>query len=313
MRRAGPRVASIALVALASASCELAEITVAPTEPVLVVDALLQLVEDDEARILVVLHRTLGSSSADVTGATVTLRFEDGEFLQVPERMDDGPCISTGPPDGAGTCYQIAVSGLRFEAGARIDLDVRTAEGERLEGFTTVPGPFDWVRPTEGDGPGSPVCVQPPWTPLPLEWTRSEGAWAYLAEVEIAGIRNALALEGIEILEDPLYLLGLSVSAGDTTITLPTEFGLFDRFDLDRDVAVALQRGLPVRTLSTVTVAAVDRNFVNWVRGGNFNPSGTVRIPSVRGDGTGFFGSSRVRFTGVFVPPPGPSLDLPGC
>jgi hypothetical protein len=40
-----------------------------------------------------------------------------------------------------------------------------------------------------------------------------------------------------------------------------------------------------------VVVAAADRNYVNWVRGGNFNPSGLVRVPSVRGDGTGVFGS----------------------
>jgi hypothetical protein len=30
---------------------------------------------------------------------------------------------------------------------------------------------------------------------------------------------------------------------------------------------------------------------VNWVRGGSFNPSGTVRVPSISGGGTGVFGS----------------------
>jgi hypothetical protein len=40
-----------------------------------------------------------------------------------------------------------------------------------------------------------------------------------------------------------------------------------------------------------LTVAAVDRNYVNGVRGGSFNPSGRVRVSSVTGDGEGVFGS----------------------
>jgi len=38
-------------------------------------------------------------------------------------------------------------------------------------------------------------------------------------------------------------------------------------------------------------VAAADRNYVNAVRGGGFNPSGPVRVSSVVGDGIGTFGS----------------------
>ncbi len=40
-----------------------------------------------------------------------------------------------------------------------------------------------------------------------------------------------------------------------------------------------------------MTVAAADRNYINGVRGGSFNPSGQVRISSVTGDGVGVFGS----------------------
>ncbi|NIR36178.1 MAG: hypothetical protein GWN02_08535, partial [Gemmatimonadetes bacterium] len=92
--------------------------------------------------------------------------------------------------------------------------------------------------------------------------------------------------------DDPLYLLGLSVSVADTTITFPSEFGVFNRLDLDQDVAVRLQRGLPAGVSAEVTITAVDRNYVNWARGGSFNPSGQVRVPSLRGDGTGVFGST---------------------
>jgi len=42
---------------------------------------------------------------------------------------------------------------------------------------------------------------------------------------------------------------------------------------------------------AAVTIAAADRNYVNWERGGNFNPSGAVRVASIRGGGTGVFGS----------------------
>ncbi|NIP79411.1 MAG: hypothetical protein GWM90_09430 [Gemmatimonadetes bacterium] len=60
---------------------------------------------------------------------------------------------------------------------------------------------------------------------------------------------------------------------------------------LDRDVALVLQRGLPTGAAADIVVAVGDQNYVNWVRGGNFNPSGQVRVPGITGDGTGVFGS----------------------
>jgi hypothetical protein len=128
-----------------------------------------------------------------------------------------------------------------------------------------------------------------------IAWTRSETAWAYLTETRIYGLREALEPLGIEVENDPLNLLGLSISAADTTVIYPSELGVFSRTELDQDLALELQKGLPVGTEAVVVVAATDRNFVNWARGGNFNPSGPVRIPSVLGDGTGVFGSVVVR------------------
>ena len=112
--------------------------------------------------------------------------------------------------------------------------------------------------------------------------------------------------------DDPLSLLGLSLSAADTSIVYPAELGLFSRTELDHDLSVELQKGLPGGTEAEVTVAAVDGNFVNWARGGNFNPSGPVRVPSVTGDGTGFFGSALVRGFAVSVADPLPA-GLPEC
>ena len=102
-------------------------------------------------------------------------------------------------------------------------------------------------------------------------------------------------------IEDPLYLFGLAIAARDTTIVFPGEFGVFSRADLDFEVSTLLQKGLPAGVGATVSVGAVDRNWVNWARGGNFNPSGVVRVPSVRGDGTGVFGAGVIRTFGVLA------------
>jgi hypothetical protein len=113
--------------------------------------------------------------------------------------------------------------------------------------------------------------------------------------------------------DDPLYLLGLAVSAADTTIVFPGEFGAFDRYDLDQGLALALQKGLPAGTDARVVVTAADRNYVNWVRGGNFNPSGVVKIPSLRGDGTGVFATSVSRSFQVVAPKAGAAPSAPPC
>jgi hypothetical protein len=120
-----------------------------------------------------------------------------------------------------------------------------------------------------------------------------------------------LAPQGIEVEEDSLSLLGLSIAENDTTLVFPSEFGVFDRFDLDRDLALVLQEGLPQGTRARIVVAAAERNYVNWVRGGNFNPSGAVRIPSLRGDGVGVLGAVVRRV--VWVEGALPRDGLPSC
>ena len=63
----------------------------------------------------------------------------------------------------------------------------------------------------------------------------------------------------------------------------------------------ASYEGLPDGVAAEVSITAVDRNFVNWARGGNFNPSGQVRVPSLFGEGTGVFGSTIGRTFRVIV------------
>jgi hypothetical protein len=124
----------------------------------------------------------------------------------------------------------------------------------------------------------------------------------YPSEISIRGLRRALQQEGIDIDHEPVRLFGLSISNSDTTISFPNEFGLFDRFDDDlTEALVAIQAGLPATVVTDVVIAAADRNYVNWERGGNFNPSGVVRIGNLRGAGTGVFGSLVVKHFQVRV------------
>jgi hypothetical protein len=122
--------------------------------------------------------------------------------------------------------------------------------------------------------------------------------------MRVLGLRPILAERGIIDAPDPLDLQGLAVSAEDTTLVLPDEFGVFERFEYDQDVLRALQGGFPDGVDVVLMVAAADRNYVNGVRGGRFNPSGPVRISSVVGDGVGVFGSLVPLYVRIDVHPP---------
>jgi hypothetical protein len=333
LRRLHPLIHGVVagLVLLASAGCELAEVTATRAEDRVVVEGLIRLGSPRPAGMVppdpggehvwatVFLHRTVQGeegANAPEPGARVELVVPGGERVRLQEtRLEE--CVSSTPLEGTGTCYSARVleraperGGLNAVGpGSRVDLEVETAGGERLASTTLVPGDYalDGVAHRG-------TCALPPDTPAPVGWQEAAGAWAYVAETEIRGLAPALAPEGIVVEDDPLLLVGLAVGAADTTIVFPAEFGIFDRFDLDRDLAVRLQRGLPGGTGARVGVNAVDRNYVNWIRGGNFNPSGQVRIPSVQGDGTGFFGSSLTRWFDVTVSEvPGGGAGLPAC
>ena len=90
---------------------------------------------------------------------------------------------------------------------------------------------------------------------------------------------------------------------------------------VDTDVKKRLERRLERdsgergRSPASVTVTAANRNYVNWARGGNFNPSGRVSIPSVTGDGTGVFGATVTRTFEMVVDPDssGAAYEVPAC
>jgi hypothetical protein len=284
----------MAAASLALGGCTIADVTVPPSDDRLVVEAVLR---TDFAQQTVLLHRTVqDQTSRKEPGAEVVVTGPNGLRVVLAETED--PCFSISPSyDRAevavdASCYVSAVSQGRWvQPGQVYDLTVRTTRGEEARARTTVPGAFTvrGVRTSTRADVREPTCSLPAETPLPLSWTPASGAWGYLAPLTIYGLSSVFPPSYAP--SDPMELLGLAVSATDTTLLLPSEFGVFDRFDFNQDLLRALQKGLPEGTSAQVVIAAADRNFINGVRGGNFNPSGEVRISSVLGDGVGVFGS----------------------
>lgn len=303
-------------VALCTAvqACELEEVTIVEVEDVVIAEIVLQVNRsaDVSNRLTAFLHRTVGGVGPgfhEVPGASITVSRPDGLSVELAETTLD-MCAATTPLDATGTCYVAAPAAAdRFLPGERLEAQVVLQGGGVIFGVSDVPGDFQLRNVPDGG-----YCTQTAQTPLEIRWSLSENAWAYVNETAVRGLAAFFSGAGIEV-EDPLYLLGLSVSAADTTIVFPGEFGVFNRFELDRDVALQLQEGLPANTGADVTIAATDRNYVNWVRGGNFNPSGQVRVPSLRGDGTGLFGTVVVRRFSVAVDPgpEAPGAGAPPC
>ena len=311
--------------------CELQEITVAEPEDIVIVEGQVVVAlelgagpggSEPVERLLasVFLHRTFGDGQATVPGAQVAITDTETDVEIVLTEVPQAGCVPVELPGGVeppfvGSCYRSTIDPSPFPPGSSLSLEVTTADGRRLSAASRIPGTFDLdgldhaLLDVPPDRLGR-VCTLPSEANYRIAWTPSEGTWAYLAETSIFGLDQGLAPQGIEAPEQ-LFLDGLAVG-GDTDIVFPAEFGVFDRFDLDRDLSLALQEGLPPGASAVVAVSAMDRNWVNWARGGNFNPSGAVRIPSVFGDGTGVFGTAVRRQFAVWVVDE-PIPDIPTC
>jgi len=304
------RLARLAPLLLAGA-CTLADVTLPAGEEVVAVEAVLRTDAPVQA---VVLHRSLdGRDVRGVAGARVTVTAPDGRTIAFKETDQvcfrvPGDYFREEPGSVKASCYlSSGDEGSWVRPGAVYRLRVETPDGGVIQGRTRVPGAFALAGlpfTTRVEGRGSALCALPPARILPVAWTRSDSAWSYIAPIRIFDLRTALAREGIQAaIPDPLELVGLAISEKDTTIALPSEFGVFDRFEYDNAALAALQSGFPDGVVAEMIVAAADRNYVNGVRGGRFNPSGPVRISSVSGDGVGVFGSLVPLYVRVRVQP----------
>jgi hypothetical protein len=287
-----------AALVLLVAACELAEVTVATPRDIIIAEVVLR---PGAAWQTAYLHRTTSDfGSARVFNATVVVREQGADGEIVFHTAEDSLCLTHAPlppPPHTGSCY-VARGADLVRPGGRYTLQVALADGRRLSGSTSVPEDFEIVKPATGSD-GIARCRLPPGSATRLTWRRAEGAWVYIGETRLHGLVDALRTAGVQVPpreEDHIDLLGLSIGAADTSLVFPGEFGLFDRFDdALHPVLLAIRDGLPPGVTAEIAIAAADRNYVNWVRGGNFNPSGAVRLPSVSGDGTGVFGSVVIR------------------
>jgi hypothetical protein len=311
VRRAAPAPASLrlAIVGLctgALAGCELTSVELADRVDVVVAEVYLR---PGEAFHQAFLHRTVAGPEGHVRveGARIVVQGPDGlELRFVPDQ--ELRCVGYEHDDGEGmgSCYTVP-DDPRVRPGGSYHLEIVLEDGRRIEGRTTVPEAFEIVRPA-----ASPCVLE--GNTLELVWTRAAGAWAYQADAVFIGLAEGLAARGVTDPPDTLRLLGLAVGVNDTTIAFPQEFGVFERFQLDIEVLRALQEGLPSGARAELVVAAGDRNYVNWVRGGNFNPSGQIRISSLQGDGIGVFGALLGRSRTVESPGEDTGgMDWPAC
>lgn len=297
---------AVLLAACALSACELEEAVVTSAQDVVIAAMYLR---TDRSVQTALLHRTRqpGDSTQPVPGALIEVANQAGNALQL-RAAPDSMCVlaqSVTSDIVIGTCYASDPQ-VRYDIvpGERYSLRIILPDGGELTATTTVPQDFQVIRPA------ARVCALPAATRFEAQWTQSPGAWVYAAETNMRGLQQLLAEQGVELDRDPLRLFGLSVSSADTAIVFPSEFGLFDRFDDDLTEALAaIQGGLPSGVVADVVIAAADRNYVNWERGGNFNPSGVVRIGSVRGDGFGVFGSLVVKSFQIRVG----SMEYPPC
>ncbi|MEX2285423.1 MAG: DUF4249 family protein [Gemmatimonadota bacterium] len=286
---------ALALCVCVLSACELQEVQIAETEDVLIAEIVLRAGDQNQHAWL---HRTRAAGQDPrVDDAVVRVESESGTAAQF-QRTGEEACLiprRDTVPAGQGTCYQTLDRALEVEPGRTYRLNVTTPDGRRLTGSTTVPADFQLLRPAR-------PCHLAAMGSFEAVWTKSPNAWVYASEISLWAGQRAFEKHGIKIDSNPLRLFGLSLSAQDTTIHIAKEFGLFDRFDEHLTEALAfLQQGVPGPTNLSGVIAAADRNYVNWERGGGFNPSGFVRVPSVHGDGTGVFGSLVPKDFEVFV------------
>lgn len=288
--------ALLALVPLALlTSCELQEITVASAQDVVIAEIVLRAGETLQTAFL---HRTsVRGIPSTVPDANIVVRNAvTGSEIRYAIGADS-LCLddAKASPDSNGTCYTARVNTAAVSAGARYTLRINFSDGRIMTGVTDVPGAFDVTTPRTLAGVGTvdAPCRLEPGTSIGITWTRSAGASVYITEAKLRNLRQALRDAGNDVEGNgALDLVGLSISAADTTLKFPGELGLFDRFDGDLlPILLIIRDGLPPNVDATIAVAAADRNYVNWVRGGNFNPSGLVRVSSIQGDGRGEFGS----------------------
>lgn len=307
------------LAVAAVAGCELTEVELLRPDDLIVAEVQVVLTLEpggpgDPPRVRMavptLLHKVHGAASGTLSGASVRIAGEFGNVVALVEADLDECVVARYEREylGEGTCYTAPGGTTPFAPGEELSVEVGAPGGQVLTGESRIPGAFDFSGLAYSGG----ACRLEPDANHRLRWTPADGAWSYLAEAEFTGLRAPLAAREIEA-PDTLNLTGLSIGRDDSEIAFPRDFGLLDIFndDEDADVILALQDGLPEGARASLSVSALDRNWANWARGGDFHPSGEVRISSVFGNGGGVFGTAVQRRLEVVAGIEGEGAELP--
>lgn len=259
-------------------------LTVDPAEPSRISTRAVALVSEAHQQVL-----------SEVPGASVRITGASGRSVSLVEEEDPlGACTvlpedlygADGPLGPIGSCHTATATSGLFAPGEELTLAVTTPDGRVLEGTSRMPDAFVPQGLSVEDG----RCRVEPGTGYRFEWPPVDGAWAHAGEAEITGLSPALWSSS-----DPLYLPVTVLGRGRdvTDMVFPGDFLLellsnADNVELHR----TLDAGLPGGARAEVTIAALDRNWANWIREGRLNINGDTVIPSIFGDGTGMFGTA---------------------
>ncbi len=231
----------------------------------------------------------------EVPGASVRITGASGRSLSLVEEEDPlGTCTVLhresytvdGQPRPIGSCHTATAASAVFAPGELLTLAVTTPDGAVLEGTSRMPDAFVPRGLSVEDG----RCRVEPGTAYRFAWSPVDGAWAHIGEAEVTGLSPSLWSSS-----DPLYLPVTVLGRGRevTDMVFPTDFLLELLSDVDNvELHRTLDAGLPGGARAEVTIAALDRNWANWIREGRLNINGETVIPSVFGDGTGMFGTA---------------------
>ncbi len=207
------------------------------------------------------------------------------DWVKVDEEVLVAASVNRGPnrrPDG------LDGPEAYFAPLDELTLLIDTPDGKHLFGESTIPGLFTPSRLSLQDG----RCRVNPETNYRIYWGPIRGTWAHIAEAEFMGLRRNLWDD-----PDPLYLTAAWMARSyPSEMTFPRKL-IEDGVTFSaRKAARRLATGLPWGVTADLAVAAIDRNWTNWIRPGQINVAGEVPVPSVFGHGTGMFGTA-VRWT----------------
>ena len=280
--------------------CQLADVEVAPSPEVIVARVTAVLTVDDPLQpsrlgtsVVALITRSDRELSHEIPGATVRIAGEHGQSLRLEEVPDPrSTCITRlgngfrRPPGGS--CHIGRMSPSPFAPGEQISLEVALPDGRLLTGASRLPGLFA----PSGLSLRAGRCRVEPDTGYRFSWQPVPGARTFIAEARVTGLGELWSSE------DPLYLPVALRSADHTAMVFPRDF-LYELTEREEwELQRVLYTGLPEGATADVSIGAVDRNWANWIRVRR-GLEGEVRVPSVFGDGTGWFGTAVVWQVGI--------------